>query len=145
MLGDKAVWKKKIRPEALAKADGRCEMCGAEGGRLICHDKWSYDDKKAVAMLIGFEMHCSDCDLVTHFKRMMQVADAETVIKAAIMHLCKVNGCKVPVAFAILTEADEVWATRNKRKWKLTVAPAVLKTYPELKGLTTFKPAPIEH
>jgi hypothetical protein len=141
MLAGRAGWTKRIRPDAIANAENSCELCGVKGGRLICHDKWSYNDKKTTANLVGFEIHCGDCDLVTHFKRMMQVADPETVLKTAIMHLCNVNGCKVPDAVAILTDADQLWAKRNKKKWKVAVAPALLKTYPELEGLANFKPS----
>lgn len=83
MLGGRVVWKKRIRPDALARSKERCNVCAAKAERLLCHDIWVYDNKKAIAMLAGFEMHCEFCDLVTHIGRMMQVRDPKIVFLAA--------------------------------------------------------------
>jgi len=141
MLRGRVAWTKKIRPDALAKAEDRCEVCGSGNGRLICHDKWRYDDEKSTATLSGFEIHCDNCDLVTHLGRMMQLADPQSVVLAAVMHLCTVNKCKTLIATGILTNAHALWEKRNKKRWKVAVAPGLLKTYPELEGLPKFKPA----
>ena len=138
MLGRRIVWTKKIRPEAIAKADNRCQICGEKAERLICHDKWNYDGKKLIATLVCFEIHCSDCDLVTHFGRAMSYGDQNVVYEGAIVQLCKVNKCRPPTSHKILEEAIEIWMERSKKKWSVKVAPELLETYPELEGLPTY-------
>jgi|ERR1700733_1696843 len=146
MLGGRVAWRKKIRPDALNKAEDRCETCGAKDGRLTCHDKWSYDDKKATATLVGFEIHCANCDSITHFGRLFKAGGiTEEVMMSLMIHLCRVNDCKTRDALNILREATELWENRSKKKWKVAVAPALLKKYPELEGLPTFKPVVIEY
>jgi hypothetical protein len=114
MLGGRVVWKKRIRPDALARSKERCNVCAAKAEKLLCHDKWVYDDKKAIAMLAGFEMHCE---------------------------LCKVNKCDEKAALTILTDAHKKWGKRNEKTWKIGVAPELLESYPELEGLPEFKPS----
>lgn len=143
MLKDKAAWKKKIRPDAIEKAGNHCEICGAVDNGLICHDKWSYDDESLTATLVAFEIHCKACDLVCHFKRMMQVADKEAVLLAAVKQLCAVNKCGEKVAVAILLTADETWTKRNQNKWSVAVHATLLKKYPELEGLPSFVPTSV--
>ena len=141
MLGGRVVWKRRIRPDALARSKERCNVCAAKAERLLCHDKWVYDDKKAIAMLAGFEMHCEFCDMVTHIGRMMQVRDPKIVVLAAVGHLCKVNKCDEKAALDILTNAHNVWKKRNQKTWKIGVAPELLESYPELEGLPEFEPS----
>jgi hypothetical protein len=62
-----------------------------------------------------------------------------------IDHLCRVNECERRDAFNTFREANELWEKRSKKKWKLVVAPALLKKYPELKELPAYKPAVIEY
>jgi hypothetical protein len=141
MLGNRAPWTKKIRPDALAKAKNRCELCGAKEERLICHDKWTYDDTNAIATLSGFEIHCGNCDLVTHLGRMVQVSnDPESIVLAAVIHLNNVNGCKTLASTSIIKEAYSLWEKRNKKKWKVCVAPELVSSYPELEVLPKFIP-----
>ena len=138
MLGGKAAWRKQIRPDALAKAKDQCETCGESSGSLICHDKWVYDDKKAIATLSGFEIHCRGCDSVTHIGRMVAIGADPTPI---FEHLCRVNKCKFQEAVTTIDDAAVLWEKRDKKKWKIVVAPALLKKYPELAALPNFKPA----
>ena len=138
MLGRRTVRTKRIRPEAIARAGNRCEICEERSERLVCHDKWSFDGKKSVATLICFEVHCSDCDLVTHFGRSMQYGDQNAVYQAAIAQLCKINNCSPAASHKILEEAIEVWIERSKKKWSVRVRPELLEVYPELEGLPTF-------
>jgi hypothetical protein len=145
MFAGRGIWTKKIRPDALAKASNACEICLKKGGRLICHDKWRYDDKRATARLIGFEIHCGDCDAVTHLGRMMQVGDSEDVIIAAVIHMCNVNGFETLTATRILRDPHEIWEKRNKKKRKIEVDLALLKLYPELEALPRFRPTKVSY
>lgn len=112
MLGGKAVWKSKIRPDAINAADNRCQICADRAARLVCHEKWKYDDKTQVATLIGFEVHCDVCDMVTHLGRAGVMGDPERVVIDALQTLCAVNECE----------------------------PQEAEQYPELEELPTFKP-----
>jgi hypothetical protein len=145
MLGSKVVWKKQIRGDALSEASNRCSICGSEGQRLVCHDKWKYDDKQATATLIGFQINCGDCDAVTHIGMSVQISQREEVMLSAVAHLCTVNQCTPEVAVNILTDALAQWEKRNKKKWRVRVAPALVKKYPELAALPKFVPPPANY
>lgn len=140
MLRQRATWTKQIRPDALAKSKHSCELCGCNSERLICHDKWQYDDRNSTATLAGFEIHCPDCDTVTHFGQAVNRGDREEVLIAVLKHLCQVNQCTTDVAHSLLVNALEKWTTRNKRKWKIIVADTLLARYPELAALPSFTP-----
>jgi hypothetical protein len=139
MLKGKTAWTKKIRPDAISGAGNQCQICADNAGVLVCHDKWKYDDKTRIATLIGFEVHCRTCDAVTHVGRAAQIRDHEQVLMEAVTILCKVNECKSPVAVKIIADALDLWMKRSEKRWKIVVAPKLLKTYPELEGLPTFK------
>ena len=143
MFGHRAIWTKRIRPDALAQANHSCELCGASNERLICHDKWQYDDKNAMAALIGFEIHCPHCDAVTHFGQAVNRSDREEVLIAVLSHLCEVNQCKMDAAQSLLVNALDKWSMRNKMEWKITVAAALLTRYPELAPLPDFTPSSV--
>jgi hypothetical protein len=68
MLKGRLAWKK-IRQETLSAAEQSCSICGSNTGQLSCHENWEYDDKRLTANLVGFEIHCSDCDSVAHAGR----------------------------------------------------------------------------
>jgi hypothetical protein len=142
MLGGRAAWRKQIRPDALAKSKDQCETCGDSSGTLVCHDRWVYDDKKAIATLSGFEIHCRGCDSVTHFGRMFKIGADLTPIFA---HVCRVNECNFQEAVTTLKDACLLWEKRDKKKWRIVVASALLKTYPELAELPSFRPAAVEY
>ena len=143
MLGGRVAWTKRIRPDALAKSGNRCDICGSAEGRLICHDKWQYDDKVATATLVGFEIHCTNCDAVTHIGLAANLGNREEVVMSAVAHLCKVNRCSEDEAVEILFAAMDLWNKRSQKKWKIKVAPPLVKTYPELAELPNFMPTPI--
>jgi len=140
MLGRRVTWEKKIRPDALNQANNSCSLCGSSEGRLICHDKWQYDDKNAIATLVGFEIHCAACDAVTHVGRSMQTGPAKEVLLAVLNQLCRVNQCVPKVAEGILAAALEQWGKRNKKNWTIRVAAPLINQYPELAGLPEFVP-----
>jgi hypothetical protein len=142
MFGQRAIWKKQIRADALAQADSSCELCGAKSEKFFCHDKWHYDDAKATATLIGFEIHCPECDTVTHFARAVNLGDREEVLRAVLDHLCDVNQCSPESAQSLLQTALEKWSLRNKNNWEIIVSAPLLKRYPELAALPSFVPPP---
>lgn len=118
MLKGKAAWTKKIRPDAIAAADGCCEICTNSADPLICHDKWKYDDKTRTATLVGFEVHCRGCDAVTHLGRAVQLGDPDQVLTDAVIKLCEVNGYEPPVAVKVLSDVLGLWTLRSERRWR---------------------------
>jgi len=141
MLGGRAAWKKRIRPDALTKSDNRCGICESAEERLICHDKWQYDDKAATATLIDFEIHCSACDSVTHFGRLAAGIGLEEALQIVVPHLCKINQCTADKAVQIMLDAGTIFNKHSQKKWKVMVAAALVKMYPELADLPSFTPA----
>jgi hypothetical protein len=141
MLGNKAVWKKQIRGDTLADANDCCSVCKSSEGRMTCHEKWGYDDKRCVATLLGFEIHCSNCDLVVHAGRSFKLGYGEVVIS----HLCALNNWDIKHAVAVLNHAMAVWMKRRKREWRIKVASSLMERYPELAALPRFVPSPIAY
>ena len=139
MLGNKAIWKKEIRGNTLADSNNCCSICKSGEGRLTCHEKWGYDDKQSLATLLGFQIHCSNCDLVVHAGRAFKLGYGETVIS----HLCVMNKCDTEQAVAVIKEAMDVWTKRSAKNWIIEVAPNLVERYPELAALPHFVPNPI--
>ncbi len=143
MLGSRGIWKKKIRPDALAHANNRCSLCGSNGDRLICHDKWQYDDSRAIATLIGFEIHCANCDAVTHAGNAYRLGPQDEIMGLILSHLSTVNQCSVEEAVKLLSSALSRWEQRSKKNWTVKVDAVLVKKYPELAGLPDFVPPQI--
>jgi phage terminase large subunit GpA-like protein len=99
----------KIRRSAYAKAGGRCSICGARG-RLEAHEKWSYDEKKALQKLEDVVALCHNCHEVKHISRTQLVGRG----MEAMEHFMKVNGCAQMDFHAALSEANEEYFRRNR-------------------------------
>ena len=116
LLG-RSAWKA-IRQDVLNAAKNSCEPCGVtpsplDRDPLTCHERWHYDDKKRVATLIGFEIHCSACDSATHMGRAVRHGAGDLALK----QLCKVNGISVSGANDLFEGAMARWKTRSGKKW----------------------------
>jgi hypothetical protein len=138
MLGSTAVWKKQIRGDTLAEANNCCSVCKSSEGRMTCHEKWGYDDKQCLATLLGFEIHCSNCDLVAHAGRAFKLGYGEVVIS----HLCALNHWDIEHAVTVLKHAMDVWIKRSEGEWRIEVASSLAGQYPELTALPRFVPPP---
>lgn len=130
----------RIRQDAVKSAHQSCEICGESpnpiyGDPLMCHEVWRYRDSSATATLMGFEIHCAKCDLVTHMGRAMTHGLGD----AALDQLCRVNGVTRVEARRMYTDALALWEKRNAKKWRVTVARALLKRYPRLINLQTTR------
>ena len=142
MLGSRAVWRKQIRGDALAATNSRCTICGLAEERLLCHEKWDYDEERAIATLVGFEMHCQKCDSVTHAGNAAIYGNPKEVVPKILLQLQIVNRCSNDVALQVLKRALEQWEERNKKNWTIKVAAPLLGKYPELEALASFVPSP---
>lgn len=131
-----------IRQDAIKAARQSCEICGESpnaiyGDPLTCHEVWRYDDILATATLLGFEIHCPKCDLVTHMGRAMAHGFGDD----ALDQLCRVNGTTRLEAKQIYTDAMALWQKRSVKKWRVKVAKTLLRRYPQLTKLETGKTA----
>jgi hypothetical protein len=141
MLGNRVVWKKQIRGDALTRANNRCELCGSGEGRLSCHEKWQYDDKRGIATLVNFEIHCGMCDAATHPGLTFKVATSpEETLLAILEHLRKVNRCTAREVESILSNSMSQWQERSAKKWTVKVADSLVAQYPDLRDLPDFVP-----
>jgi hypothetical protein len=102
--------------------------CDADGPQLACHDAWSYDDKRCVATLIGFEIRCQACHNATHARR----ANALGFEQEAHAQLRRVNGCTQAEVEATIEAAMAVWEKRSEKKWTVVIAADLLRRYPRL-------------
>ena len=135
MLGRGARWKQ-IRKDALEAAHHACEVCSFApspiyGDPLTCHEVWHYDDKRGIATLTGFEIHCNECDSVMHMGRTVAHGGRDM----AIAQLCKVNKIGPKEAEQLFADAMIVWRQRNEKKWRIAVTKPLLKRYPQLATL----------
>lgn len=126
-FGRRSLWRR-IRADALAAANHRCEMCREQpneiyGDPLHCHEVWVYDDKKRTATLTQFRMECEKCHLAIHM-----VGEFED----AVTQICKINGISRREAVDICDQATAEWQKRSKKTWKIQVTKPILKQYPQL-------------
>jgi hypothetical protein len=108
-----------VRAWALRRAGNACEVCGfspGDGRGLICHEVWAYDDVRMIQSLTGVEMHCADCDRVTHFGRTSTLGQPE-LVAAALARLGRINGWSPEQVRAYRLEAREQWRTRSTHEW----------------------------
>lgn len=130
-------WDAIRRPE-LEKARHCCAVCSSPGPGLICHEQWAYDDDLKTATLIGFEVHCKSCDLVTHMGRAM----SHGMGNQAIAQFCLINKATPSEAEQVYQEAFSLWQKRSRAIWSLRVAEAILQQYPQLSILVELANRP---
>lgn len=111
-----------IRKHAVARAGGRCMICGAPSPRLEAHERWEYDEQHAVQRLKDVVAVCPACHAVIHYGRTSLKGDA----RAAEDHFMKVNGCSYAEMRAALGRANADHARRNAApEWSLDVRAAL--------------------
>lgn len=130
-------WDSIRRPE-LERARHCCAICSTPGPGLICHEQWVYDDDLKTATLSGFEIHCKNCDLVTHMGR----AKAHDMWDQAVVQFCSINRATPSHAEAAYREAIVLWRKRNQASWSVRVADAILEQYPQLSNLVKLANRP---
>ena len=98
-----------VRRDAYKRAHGRCSVCGATG-RLEAHEKWSYDEARALQRLEDVVALCRDCHEVKHIARAQMMGRGMDVME----HFMKVNKCTQSDYHAALAEANEEHKRRNR-------------------------------
>ena len=107
----KAQWEF-IRNEARERAGGRCMVCGKKSSSLEAHERWSYDEQRALQKLETVIAVCPNCHEVIHIGRAYLIGRG----KEAEAWFIKVNGCTQAEFHTALGEANETHKRRNKGK-----------------------------
>lgn len=99
-----------VRRDAYARANGKCMVCGRPTARLEAHEKWSYDDEKALQKLEDVVALCHSCHEVKHISRTQLMGRGAE----AMEWFMKVNGCSQMDFHAALGQANEEYLRRNR-------------------------------
>ncbi len=134
-----------IRKQVIESTDGKCDICRARQEKgMICHEQWNYDDTQHIAMLVGFELVCADCNLVLH-GGWSSVLTAETAqhdpAKALELwirretHMERVNGITAEEKQAVQEYAGALHAKRSKHTWNVGISAELIQCFPFLYGI----------
>ena len=99
-----------VRRDAYARAGGRCMICGRYTQRLEAHEKWSYDEEKALQKLEDVVALCHSCHEVKHISRTQLMGRGVE----AMEHYQRVNECSQMEFHAALAKANEEYLRRNR-------------------------------
>jgi RNA polymerase sigma factor (sigma-70 family) len=120
---------REIRLDVLAGAGQHCSVCGLNGQGLSCHGIWSFDDRSATATLTGFGAYCPSCAAAINMGRPIRYERHDL----GLSQLCRLNGMSLSEAKRLTADAMRTWKKRNKRSWRIAVAPCLLERYPHLR------------
>ena len=98
-----------VRKEAYARAGGRCSICGRPA-RLEAHEKWSYDEERALQKLEDVIALCRSCHEVKHISRTYAMGRGVDTME----HFMRVNKCSQMDFHAALERANEEYLRRNR-------------------------------
>lgn len=98
-----------VRKDAYARAGGKCCVCG-RSARLEAHERWSYDEKKALQKLEGVVALCHNCHEVIHISRTQLMGRGAE----AMEHFMKINRCTQMDFHEALGEANAEYIRRNR-------------------------------
>ena len=110
----------RLRKRIYREHDYKCGICGVEGGRLNCHEVWSYNDEEHVQKLEGFIALCDSCHFIKHIGLAGILASRNQLdYDELIEHFIKVNNCSRDDFDKQLDEASKTWADRSQYNWKI--------------------------
>ncbi len=99
-----------IRKDAYRRAKGKCMICGAPTRYLEAHERWIYDDEKALQTLQTVVAVCRPCHEVIHIGRTQLFGKS----MQAMEHFMRVNNCSQMEFHEALGKANEQHRARNK-------------------------------
>lgn len=99
----------RVRKDAYRRSGFQCSVCGKKG-RLEAHEKWEYDEERALQTLKDVVALCPDCHSVKHISRTYLVGKGE----AAMEHFMRINGCSQIEYHEALRKMNEEYLRRNK-------------------------------
>lgn len=100
----------RVRKDAYARAGGKCCVCGKRNTRLEAHERWSYDEGRALQKLEDVVALCHACHEVTHISRTQLMGRG----MEAMEHFQKVNECSQMEFHEALQAANEEYLRRNR-------------------------------
>ena len=100
----------KVRKDAYARAKGRCMICLKSTSRLEAHEKWSYDEERAIQKLETVVALCRECHEVKHIGRAQLMGRGDDVME----QFMRVNECSQMEFHEALSKANEEHFRRNK-------------------------------
>ena len=107
----------RIRQEAIADADQRCAICGADGP-LFCHEVWAYDDSQRIQRLAGFAALCSLCHHIKHLGMAGILArEGRLDFERVAEHFLAVNGCSRSAFEKYQSTVFRQWRKRSNVGW----------------------------
>lgn len=106
-----------IRRVVYGRCGHRCEVCGVTG-RVAAHERWAYDETRAVQILRRLICLCGDCHLATH----MGLAQLRGLGDVAAVHLQRVNTWTAEQTENHIVWAFALWRSRNAIDWTLDLS-----------------------
>ena len=85
-------------------------ICGSYTKRLEAHEKWSYDEERALQKLEDVVALCHRCHEVKHISRTQLIGRGMD----AMEHFMKVNECSQMDFHTELSKANEEYLQRNR-------------------------------
>lgn len=109
----------KLREWSIARAGGRCEICGSQnGGRgLECHEIWEYDEESFTQHLRGLFALCRECHRAKH----LALARLKGWEDSARRHLMRVNRWTPSQVDSQIEQAFLLFEYRSQFEWKLNI------------------------
>lgn len=103
-----------------------CQICGAYGVRVHCHEVWSYNDQKRIQKLVDLECCCEDCHHIHHWGQTIHLLHEGKLTQAYIdklrKHYCGVNKCTEKDMIEHIVEAGEKNMRRSRYKYRLDLS-----------------------
>lgn len=112
-----------IRADALRAHGERCAICGRRGGRLECHEVWTFDEVHHIQRLSGLIPLCAMCHHVKHIGMAGRLARAGRLdYWRVVNHYCEVNGCSVDDFYRARDAAYRLAEQRSRHVWRVDVS-----------------------
>lgn len=110
----------RLRHMVYTRAGNRCEACGTGPDRansryLEAHERWQYDDVRAVQTLRRLVCLCTPCHEATHYG----LATIRGRDQQASAHLRTVTGLSAVALDQHVSGAYQAWQERSRRNWSL--------------------------
>lgn len=107
-----------LRREVYRASSHRCAVCGA-GGKLHCHEVWTYDDAYHMQTLQGFRALCASCHHIKHLGFAGILAGRGKLdFERLIAHFCAVNSCDRATFERARAAAFAQWHERSRLEWQ---------------------------
>lgn len=108
----------KHRKEIFEAQNNKCCICGA-GGKLHCHEEWSYDDLNLVQNLVGFNAICAKCHQVKHIGMSQKLEELGYVdLEEVVFHFMTVNMVSRSTYQNHYKESSRIFVERSRYQWK---------------------------